>query len=56
MLSEKRRTILEFIKDYIEEKGYSPSTLAARNGPCAMPPASLGLLLCVPETMDNLVI
>jgi repressor LexA len=25
MLSEKRQTILEFIKDYIGEKGYSPS-------------------------------
>src|SRR4030043_687764 len=25
MLSEKRRTILEFIKEYIEKKGYSPS-------------------------------
>ena len=25
MLSEKRQTILEFIKDYIEKKGYSPS-------------------------------
>jgi repressor LexA len=25
MLSEKRRTILEFIKDYIGKKGYSPS-------------------------------